>query len=82
MNVNSLSSKFEQLKILIQGKVDTLIITETKLDDSSRLDQFVINGYSKPYRLDRTQKGGGIIIHILQNTYLVRTYNSLICQKI
>ena len=29
LNINSLSSKFKQLKILIQGKVDTLIITDT-----------------------------------------------------
>ena len=29
LNINSLSSKFDQLKLLIQGKVDILIITET-----------------------------------------------------
>ena len=64
MNVNSLSSKFEQVKMLIQGKVDILIITETKFDGSFPLDQFIINGYSKPYRLDRTRKRGGVIIYI------------------
>ena len=64
MNVNSLSSKFEQVKMLIQGKVDILIITETKFDGSFPLDQFIINGCSKPYRLDRTRKRGGVIIYI------------------
>ena len=34
-----------------------LKIVETKLDGSFPLDQFVINGYSKPYGIDRTQKG-------------------------
>ena len=29
LNINSLSSKFDQLKLLIQGKIDILIITET-----------------------------------------------------
>ena len=33
LNINSLSLKFDQLKLLIQGKGDILIITETKLDD-------------------------------------------------
>ena len=62
LNINSLSSKFDHLKLLIQGKVDILIITETKLDDSFPIDQFIISGYSKPYRLDRNRNGGGIII--------------------
>ena len=30
LNINSLSSKFEQLKVLIQRKIDILVITETK----------------------------------------------------
>ena len=34
-----------------------LKIGDTKLDGSFPLDQFVINGYSKPYGIDRTQKG-------------------------
>ena len=59
LDINSLSSKFDQLKLLIQGKVDILIITETKLDDSFPIDQFIISGYSKPYRLDRNRNGGG-----------------------
>ena len=43
------------------------IITETTLNDSFPLDQFVINGYSKPYRLDRTPKWGGVIIYIRED---------------
>ena len=47
LNINSSSSKFDQLKLLIQGKIDILIITETKLDDSFPTEQFTISGYSK-----------------------------------
>ena len=62
LNINSLSSKFEQLKVSIQGKIDILIITETKLDDSFSVDQFAMNGYTKPYRFDRNRNGGGVTI--------------------
>ena len=32
LNINSISNKFDQLKFLVRGKVDTLVITGTKLD--------------------------------------------------
>ena len=32
LNINSISNKFDQLKLFVQGKVDILIVTETKLD--------------------------------------------------
>ena len=59
-NINSLSTKFDLLKVLIQEKTDILIITETKLDSNCSLEQFVISGYSKPYRLDRNRSGEGV----------------------
>ena len=34
LNINSLSSKFDDLKVLISGMFDILIITEIKLDDT------------------------------------------------
>ena len=34
LNINSLSSKFDQMKVLLQGKVDILVLTESKLDDT------------------------------------------------
>ena len=60
-NINSLSTKFDLLKVLIQEKTDILIITETKLDSICSLEQIVISGYSKPYRLDRNRSGEGVI---------------------
>ena len=32
--INSISIKFDQLKLFAQGKVDILIVTETKLDST------------------------------------------------
>ena len=66
MNINSLANKFEQLKLTIQGKVDTLVITETKLDDTF-LTQFMIQGFSEPYRIDRNRYGGGGMIYIRED---------------
>ena len=34
LNINSLSNKFDQLKLIIKNKVDILAITETKLHSS------------------------------------------------
>ena len=32
LNMNSISNKFDQLKLFVYGKVDILIVTETKWD--------------------------------------------------
>ena len=47
LNISSLFSKFDQLKVLIQGKIDILIIAETKLDSNFFHEQFVISDYLK-----------------------------------
>ena len=64
LNINSISNKFNQLKLFVQGKVDIMIITETKLDSTFPTSQFVIDGYSEPYRFDRNRNGGGVLIYI------------------
>ena len=64
LNVNSLVSKFDELKVIGQGIFDILIINETKLDASFPVNQFFINGFSTPYRLDQNRNGGGIIIYV------------------
>ena len=62
LNMNSISGKFDQLKTVIQGNIDILVIVETKLDASFPESQFFIEGYSKPYRYDRNRNGGGVLI--------------------
>ena len=53
LNINSTSNKFGNLKLIIQGKTDILVITETKTDSTFPLNQFVI--HSKSYRFDRSK---------------------------
>ena len=48
LNINSISNKFDNLKLIIQGRIDILVITETKTDSTFPLNQFAIQGYSKP----------------------------------
>ena len=67
LDMNSISNKFDQLKLFVQGKVDILIVTETKLDSTFPTSQFVINGYSEPYRFDRNRNGGGVLIYIRED---------------
>ena len=67
LNINSISNKFDQLKLFVQGKVDILIVTETKLDSTFPTSQFVISGYSEPYRFDRNRNGGGVLIYIRED---------------
>ena len=67
LNVTSLVSKFDELKVIEQRFFDILIINETKLDASFPVNQFFINGFSTPYRLDRNRNEGGIIIYVREN---------------
>ena len=55
INLNSISSKFDQLKCLVEGNIDILFVTETVVDESFHTKQF-IDGFSKTYWLDRNQK--------------------------
>ena len=67
INISSLRNKFEQLKSMITSVMDIVVITETKLGESFIEARFLINGFSKPYRLDRDENGGGIIIYAREN---------------
>ena len=48
LNINFLYNKFEGLKNLIHGKIDLLILSETKINDSFTTNQFLIEGFSPP----------------------------------
>ena len=64
LNINSLRNKFESLKQLIKGNIDILVITESKLDESFPSQQFDIEGYGIPYRLDKNASSGGVLIYV------------------
>ena len=67
LNINSFASKFEQLREIIGRTIDILTIQETKLDPSFPLEQFTLEGYFKPYRLDRNRYGGGVLIYVRED---------------
>ena len=49
---------------MISESIDVLIIAETKIDNTFPTSQFVIEGYMKPFRYDRNQNGGGLLIYV------------------
>ena len=61
LNINPIRNKFDALSLVIKNNGDALMISETKLDDSFPTGQFLLHGFSAPYRLDRKLKGGGIL---------------------
>ena len=67
IKINSLRNKFEMLKATITDKTDILLISETKLDSSFPVNQFLIDGFSPPYRLDRHANGAGIILYVRED---------------
>ena len=67
LNINSVSSKLEQLREVIGNYLDVLTIQETKLDTSFPTAQLLIDGYSEPYRLDRDCHGGGVLIYVRED---------------
>ena len=82
LNINALANKFDALSLIIKDKLDILIICETKTDETFPDSQFIINGFKRPYRLDRNTNGGGVMIFVRGGIYQARNYLSIILQKI
>ena len=64
LNINSIRNKFQTLKATMSGNLDILVITESKIDESFPIAQFIMEGYSPPFRLDRNANGGGVLIYV------------------
>ena len=67
ININSIRNKFDQLKLLVNDNVDILIVEETKIDETFPTGQFIMDGYMPPFRKDRNQYGGGLLIYVKDN---------------
>ena len=77
LNINSIRNKFEALKFISGNNIDILLISETKLGDSFPSAQFLIKGFSAPYRFDRNSKGGGLLFYIREDIpSKILTYSS------
>ena len=62
LNINSIRSKFDCLSEQVKGNIYILLIWETKIDDSFPVGQFIIDGFSPPYRLDHNCHDGVNVI--------------------
>ena len=59
---------FNFLTLNLGYKIDVLLISKTKLDDTFPLNQFVLEGFTPPqYRLDRTTHGGGLMLFVRED---------------
>ena len=64
MNINSIRKKFHFLESEVSKHLDILLISETKIDESFSSPQFLLDGFSRPYRLDGCANGGGILLYV------------------
>ena len=46
----------------VEGNADVVMISERKLDDTFPVDQFVLEVFSKPFKIDRNKNGDGILL--------------------
>ena len=68
LNINSIRNKFNLLGEGIKGKVDVLMISETKIDKNFPRRQFYIEGFTPLYRLDQNCHWGGILVYVREDT--------------
>ena len=64
LNISSLRNKFGFLSSQVTKYAGILLLSEIKLDYSFPTAQFLLNGFCKPYRLDRNSNGGGILLYV------------------
>ena len=61
---------------MIGNKIDILMISQSKLDDTFPTSQLLIDSFTEPFRLDSTRNGGGILLYVKNNitTTLMTNY--------
>ena len=64
INVNSIRHNLNDIYALTAETVDVLCIAESKLDESLPESQFLLPGFHKPYRLDKTASSGGLLVYV------------------
>ena len=64
LSINFLRNKSDSLIGQITGNIDILMVSETKLDESFPIGQFIIEGFGVPYRVDQNTNGRGIMVFV------------------
>ena len=75
ININSIRNKFNLLSALLKENVGILTIAETKIDESFPSNQFLLDKFKKPYRLDKSKTSGGLLVYVLQDIPSKPLYN-------
>ena len=57
ININSIRNKIELLSEAVLGNIDILKVSDTKIYISFSANQFVIQSFVAPFRLDRKNTG-------------------------
>ena len=70
LNINSIRNKFHFLESEASKHLDILLISETKIDESFPAAQFLLDGFSRPYRLDCCANGGGMLLYVIDDILL------------
>ena len=61
--MNSVRNKINLLAEGVRGNIDLLMASEIKTDYTFPTSQFIISGFTAPFRLDRTDNRGGIPVY-------------------
>ena len=67
INIYFIRNKFDMPASQVEGNADVVMISETKLDDTFPVDQFIFEGFRKPFRIDRNKNGGGILLFVRED---------------
>ena len=67
INVNFIRYKRTDLFAVTDSNIDELSIAETKLDSSFPNAQFLVDECKEPYRKDRNEHGGGLLVYVKQD---------------
>ena len=67
LNINSFRNKFNNLISQITGSIDILMISETRLDKSFPIGQFIIEGFGVFYRADQNVNGAEIMLFVRED---------------
>ena len=77
INIKSIRNKFESFVKYVGNNLDILMVSETKIEDTFPESQFLMEGFSTPYRTERTANSGGILLYIrhdIPSKYIKKSY--------
>ena len=53
--------------MILKNKVGILAIAEAKIDETFPTNEFLLDNYRKPYRLDNSKLSGGLLVYVMQD---------------